>query len=162
MGREVRRVPLNWQHPQNESGKFIPLLPGCYDAKKARYEQGAAWWHAGFYWDYRTNGFAFKDADMTGTYEDWAGPSPECADYMPHWTAQEAIGWQMYEDTTEGTPLSPVMETPEALAHWLVTHKASRWGGETASYEEWMRVIDGGFGGLIMAASPTVWQRIKE
>lgn len=28
MGREVRRVPANWQHPKDDNGNFIPLLDG--------------------------------------------------------------------------------------------------------------------------------------
>lgn len=26
MGREVRRVPENWEHPRNEKGDYIPLF----------------------------------------------------------------------------------------------------------------------------------------
>lgn len=26
MGREVRRVPANWEHPKDERGNFIPLF----------------------------------------------------------------------------------------------------------------------------------------
>lgn len=26
MGREVRRVPANWQHPKNVEGHYVPLL----------------------------------------------------------------------------------------------------------------------------------------
>ena len=26
MGREVRKVPKDWQHPKNESGHYVPLF----------------------------------------------------------------------------------------------------------------------------------------
>ena len=28
MGREVRRVPADWQHPKDARGRFIPLFDG--------------------------------------------------------------------------------------------------------------------------------------
>lgn len=28
MGREVRRVPAEWQHPKDERGRYIPLFDG--------------------------------------------------------------------------------------------------------------------------------------
>ncbi len=49
----------------------------------------------------------------------------------------------MCETTTEGTPISPVMETPEELAKWLVTNKASAFASRSASYEAWLEVCRG-------------------
>ena len=51
-------------------------------------------------------------------------------------------GWQLWSTTTEGTPMSPVFETPEKLAQWLVDTKASTFGTDTATYEEWLRFIN--------------------
>lgn len=51
----------------------------------------------------------------------------------------------MYENTSEGTPISPAFETPEELAHWLADNGASAFGSETASYESWLRICRGGF-----------------
>ena len=64
---------------------------------------------------------------------------------MPRWTDAERTHLMMYEDTSEGTPISPAFETPEELARWLVDNKASAFGGDTASYEGWLRVAQGGF-----------------
>ena len=47
-----------------------------------------------------------------------AGDPPEA--FTPDWPDSERTHWQMYEQTSEGTPISPVMESPEALARWLV------------------------------------------
>lgn len=54
-------------------------------------------------------------------------------------------GWQMWETTTEGSPMSPVFKTPEELAHWLTTSDASAMGSQTATYNEWMSMIKQGW-----------------
>ena len=54
-------------------------------------------------------------------------------------------GWQMWEDTTEGSPISPVFATAEALAQWLATNKADPAGGGTATYEQWLAMIRKGW-----------------
>ena len=43
---------------------------------------------------------------------------------------EERTHYQMYETCTEGTPISPVMETPENLARWLADNGASAFGGQ--------------------------------
>ena len=62
---------------------------------------------------------------------------------MPHWRNGEATHYQMYETTTEGTPISPAMESPEELAHWLVDNQVSAFGDQTASFEAWLMVAQG-------------------
>ena len=51
----------------------------------------------------------------------------------------------MYEDTSEGTPISPAFQTPEELAHWLADTNASAFGNDGASYEAWLRIARGGW-----------------
>ncbi len=54
-------------------------------------------------------------------------------------------GWQMWEDCSEGSPISPVFKTPEELAHWLEDTGASAFGSSTARYDEWMATIRAGY-----------------
>jgi hypothetical protein len=68
---------------------------------------------------------------------------PLDADDMPQWKPGEATCFQMYENVTEGTPLSPVMDSPEALAQWLADNKASAFADHPASYEAWLKVCRG-------------------
>lgn len=77
------------------------------------------------------------------TYEQWAGQRPHKDDYMPDWPAEQRTHLMMYEDTTEGTPISPAFKTPEELARWLVDNKASACGSDTGSYEDWLRAVSG-------------------
>jgi len=40
----------------------------------------------------------------------------------------EGVGWQMWEDTSEGSPISPVFKTAEELAQWLEDNGAPKSG----------------------------------
>lgn len=142
MSRKVRRVPANWEHPKNEEGNFIPLLGGSFKKRAAEWDEEAAQWAKGFY---RLFGDKWKpkEPDKTGTFEEWDGPRPEEHGYMPEWPEAARTHFQMYETTTEGTPISPVMETPEALARWLFDNEASACGSVGATYEQWLAMIKG-------------------
>lgn len=70
---------------------------------------------------------------------------PDRDDYMPDFPEGTATGWCMYETTSEGTPISPVFDTPEALARWLADTGASAFGGRTATYEQWLSTIRQGW-----------------
>jgi len=120
MGREVRRVPATWEHPKDERGRFIPM-----------HER-----------------FCYTESEIEeGLREGWLKNQPPLygVPTMPQWPESERTHYQMYEDCTEGTPISPVMETPEALARWLADTGASSFGGMTADYEAWLRVCRGGW-----------------
>lgn len=78
-------------------------------------------------------------------YWQWAGNPPDAKYYRPNWREETRTHYQMYETTSEGTPLSPVMESPEVLARWLTDNNASACGNEGASYEGWLRVCKGGY-----------------
>ena len=49
---------------------------------------------------------------------------------------------QMYETTTEGTPMSPVFAQAEELAQWLADHEVSVFGDCLATKEQWLRIIE--------------------
>ena len=91
MSREIRRVPLDWQHPRGVDGYLVPLSDG--------YAEAVAEWE--------------RDPEYWG-----ARPKPER--YMPDWPKGTALGWQVYESVTEGTPTSPVFATEDALVAWLM------------------------------------------
>lgn len=118
MGREVRRVPADWQHPR-------------YSADDAPHDKAVG---------------RFKP--LNDGYADTAARFMEMAteeEYMPDWPEADRTHFMMYEDTSEGTPISPAFATPEELARWLADTGASSFGSMTASYEAWLRVAKGGF-----------------
>jgi len=124
MQREMRRVPANWQHPRKESGSsFKPLLQG-------------------FQKDFEEFSEMARVEGMRAAV-DSLGQAPKRENYMPEWTEEEATHFQMYENTSEGTPVSPVMESSEKLARWLVENNASAFAGQPVSYEAWLKVAKG-------------------
>lgn len=54
-------------------------------------------------------------------------------------------GWQMWETCSEGSPISPVMDSPEELAQWLAHNRTSAFGSRTATKEEWLAMIQEGW-----------------
>lgn len=147
MGREVRKVPANWEHPRNEHGHYKPLHGRSFAADLADWEEGAAKWDQGYVQDYsvypETAWKPKRGDEDCETYADWAGEKPLAEWYMPDWPESERTHFMMYEDTTEGTPISPAFATPEELARWLADTGASAFGGMTATYEEWLNMIVG-------------------
>ena len=63
--------------------------------------------------------------------EEWVKTEPPKGDW-----------YQMWETTSEGSPLSPAFKTKEELARWLVDNKASSFGSSISTYEQWMKMID--------------------
>lgn len=145
MGREVRMVPKDWQHPKDqrftgEQSRYLALYEGSWYADRlSDWEEESAKWARGEYPDY------VDDESKNLTYEEWGGEKPDPADYMPNWPESERTHYMMYEDTSEGTPISPAFETPEELARWLADTGASSFGNSTATYEQWLKVCKGGW-----------------
>lgn len=127
MGREVRKVPPDWEHPKEKDGRYRPLLSGE---------------------SYRADAAAFA-ALVTSVGREEAieeyGFEPDARDYMLADVPEEqCTHYMMYEDTSEGTPISPAFATKEELCRWLVDNKVSIFGSDPADYETWMRVANGG------------------
>lgn len=98
--------------------------------------------------------YAEAMADFAANPEDWDGHEPQREDYMPDFGSDpRTLGFCMYEETSEGTPISPVFHTPEALARWLADTEASTFGSMTATYEQWLRVCRGGWAPSAVADS---------
>jgi len=145
MGREVRRVPKNWKHPKDKNGIYIPLFNGTGFAEKCKdWDEEKKAWKKGFRKDFCTKKWIkIEDKNLKYSYEEWNGEKPDKKNYMPEWSEKEKTHLQMYEDCTEGMPISPVLETPEELAIWLVDNKISACGKQTATYEGWLKVCKG-------------------
>lgn len=142
MGREVRRVPPDWEHPDQENGRGLqPLYDESFDEAARRWKEQFLAWEDGH------NATFDRPRDGTDTEEFWEynGQPPERAYYRPDWPEETRTHYQMYETVTEGTPISPVMPSPEPLARWLADHNANAGAGAHANYEAWLRVCLGGY-----------------
>jgi hypothetical protein len=149
MGREIRMVPPGWQHPKDTHGKYIPLMKGPFSKAHAEWDEEAAHWENGEVLDYlawpERRIFKLSDVTKSETYAEYAGNRPIKSDYMPEFPEGTATMFCMYEDTSEGTPISPAFTTPEKLARWLADTGASAFGGRTATYEQWLAMCRTGW-----------------
>lgn len=151
MGREVRMVPENWEHPKDENGKYIPLMNGDFSNILSKYKEEKLQWQKGFRTDFKGGWKPKSEDELKMSFIDWNGEEPKIEDYMPQWEDDEKTHLQMYEDTSEGTPISPVFSNANDLARWLSDNNASAFGGMTATYEEWLSMIGKGYAvGMVM------------
>ena len=123
MGREIRRVPIHWQHPRKPDGDYQPLYDEDYETAARLWLMECVRWE--YHW--LEHGCGPEGCD-TRYYWDWEGSSPEDTYYRPAWQPGTKMGFQMYETVTEGTPLSPVFPSKQLLADWLCTH--TDWCGD--------------------------------
>jgi len=148
MGREVRRVPADWQHPKvtrpnylkgRMEERFQPMFDRPF--APAMREWIAEWeaWERGERPDY------CDESNAKLPFWEWSGPPPDPAYYRPDWPEESRTHLMMYEDTSEGTPISPAFATPEELARWLADNKASSFASDTATYEQWLQVCKGAY-----------------
>lgn len=143
MSRKCRRVPAGWVHPFDFARKqHVPLHNG-FDAAKREYDEISAKWEDGLVEDYLDGGWKPREPGYSTTLEEWHGERPDPANYCPDWPEAERTHYQMYEETSEGTPISPVFATPEDLARWLADNGASAFAGMTLSYERWLEIAKG-------------------
>jgi len=126
MGREIRMVPPNWEHPkkstlrfENGAYQYVDSDQSMYDT---RYEDACKdWtdeynkWTSGDFPDYA------DEDDRKMPYWDWAGMPPDKEYYRP-WKDEEATWYQLWQTVSEGTPVSPPFATKEELANYLAVN----------------------------------------
>lgn len=137
MGREIRRVPANWEHPRRDC-KHSPWAGGCDEAKR----NGGKCYQPLYDRDYEVDAREWLSeciAWENGTHKDCAkykvdhpffwnfscGP-PNKEYYRPKWTDEERTHQQVYETVSEGTPVTPAFATKEELVEYLVAN-GDRW-----------------------------------
>jgi len=135
MGREVRRVPVDWEPPDH------PHHDETYEHARAAWQAGKARWESG------------EDPDSLRyrqySWEDWHGEEPDDpAYYRPEWPEGTPLGYCYYTTVTEGNALSPVFATSEELADWLVSH-------EGMSPEGARRFVEAGWAPSLISSSST-------
>ncbi len=137
MGREVRMVSKDWEHPKSDrpNREYVPLHTG-FNVSVAEWDKENNDWKCGIFPTYA------DEADRNLSYSEWGGSRPVQEDYMPEF--ENADYYMMYETCTEGTPISPAFKTQEELATWLCSTGASAFAGQSAGYEQWLNMIKAG------------------
>jgi hypothetical protein len=122
MGLEVRRVSMSFMWPIGETwpGFVNPFWVECRKCGAGDKDCG------------RCHG-AEVDPDVQTLFDAW-----EAMETDP----PAGEGWQMWETVGEGSPVSPVCETPEKLAEYMTENP---WSIHKATYEQWLRMIACGY-----------------
>ena len=117
MGREIRRVPSDWEHPRytkenanrtQDIGSYMAIHDQDYQSACEEWYQKAA---------------SFQPIGESQWYHEYEGNPPSWDSYRERrWTPEEATHYQVYETVTEGTPLTPVFGSKEELIEYLVKH----------------------------------------
>lgn len=128
MGREVKRVPLDFDHPL-EKVWYGYQITFCHE----EYNEGCE----------RCREFARIMGIPMIEYD--CEPGKPCPDWKKHFKVDppEGEGWQLWETTTEGAPVSPVFRTPEELAEWCEGN-ATVFADIKATKNEWLEAIKSG------------------
>lgn len=123
MGREIRKVPANWEHPMCKDSIGRDRLQPMYDQ---RFEERFAEWladfdrvRAGNLEDYEKSCYTSALPLAKWLLEDGVPPDPV---YYRPWRDEEATWFQVWETVSEGTPVTPPFATKEELVDYLVEH----------------------------------------
>jgi hypothetical protein len=119
MGREIRTVPPDWEHPKAyQYGRYdyVPLLDKSYEEALAEWQEEKRKWDAGERPDY------YKDEEYPNgiSFEEWHGEAPDSDYHRPAWPEESRTAIQIYETVSEGTPVSPVFSDKEEAITWVI------------------------------------------
>lgn len=64
------------------------------------------------------------------------------------------VGYQIWETVSEGSPISPVFKTPEALADWMAAPGNGWRSDQGTTREQWLRFINGPGWAPTLVSSP--------
>lgn len=121
MGRMVKRVPLDFDWPIGVSwqGYIMPDELWLEECEECDGDGCPA-----------CDGSGLEGTtEQRAAYLSWEASGPPAGE-----------GWQMWQTTTEPTPLSPVFQTAEELADWC-TDNATAFASHKNTREGWLRFI---------------------
>ena len=140
MGRELRKVPANWEHPKKDDGKYQPMFNRYYG------DELNEWFYGHQQWENSTHKDLVEQPELKEKYPFYAmyhGNPPDVEYYQTRkFKPEELTHIQLYESTTEGTPLSPVFKADEleALCAWAAEN-ATTFATCKTTKEEWFRML---------------------
>lgn len=143
MGREIRKVPANWEHPKKDNGGYQPLYKEYYEDAFNEWLDNHNKWADGTHADLKEHPEYKSDYPFYAMY---GGNPPDVEYYQTRkYNEDELTHIQLYENTSEGTPLSPVFRADEFenLCEWAAEN-ASTFADHKASKEDWMKMLSDG------------------
>lgn len=121
MGREIRQVPADWEHPRDSRGHYLALYDESYEDAAREWIDNAEAWLRGEQLKYGPDPGSKYDQPRTLTgFAEYFGHGPDPESYRSVFTS-EPVSYQVYETVSEGTPVSPVFATVDDMVGWLST-----------------------------------------
>ncbi len=137
MGREIRMVPPNWEHPTGKNSGFQSMYDEDFETAAKKWKEEYALWVKGKH----------PGQPQDCEFWEWAGDPPDRESYRPKFT-EEPTWFQMYETVSEGTPVSPPFATKQELEDYLV-ERGDFWdqsrGDGGGKRENAKRFVESGF-----------------
>ena len=121
MSREIREVPPDWQHPEDENGKYISVFDRTFQDAETEWLQNAQ------LWEKQQHPHQLDSPNYTThvtDYSHWDERPTDPSRYRPAHLESPSC-YQVYETVTGGTPVSPVFQTLRELAEYLVSSGAA-------------------------------------
>lgn len=143
MGRQLRRVTSDWEHPKKEDGNLHPLINEYYGDALMTWIKNNKLWEEGTHPDLKEYSLSKVEYPF---YSMWGGNAPDVDYYQKKkYSEKELTHIQLYENTSEGTPLSPVFKADELdkLCEWAETN-ATTFADFKATKKEWMDMLSDG------------------
>lgn len=169
MGREIRRVPVNWEHPKRkdltgrDTDQYQPLYDKDAETAWSDWMDGFEEWKAGelakTIEEHPEHGYKLDEPYRS--FCDWDGEPPDPKYHRPKWPEDAVLGFAVYETVSEGTPVTPAFATKEELIDYLATQGTywdddkpwSREAAEKFVEQEWapsLMIMFGESGGKII------------
>lgn len=137
MGRELRRVPMDFDYPLNTVwyGYFMNYVPNtCMSVKDREYCESCKEYA-------RIKGIEISDYGCPN-YNDYFSEVTEKLKSLCE--PPKGEGYQLWETTSEGSPVSPVFKTLDELCEWCQDN-ATTLADFKASKEEWKQMLEKDF-----------------
>ena len=143
IGRELRKVPANWEHPKGDDGRYQPMREEFYGDALNEWLRNHNEWEGG------THPNLIETPELKKKYPFWAmweSNPPDVKHYQTKkYLPEELTHIQLYEDTSEGTPVSPVFRADELdkLCEYAAEN-CTTFARFKTTKEEWFKMLGGG------------------
>ena len=164
MGIQLYHVPADWKHPTDSDYRarrdsMLAYQPPQNAKWRTLYmdeswgEATLAWWGERIvyrltrlvaYWP-SVLGWIEEPMAIRFPHDDESDNTPpKHFDYRPRWRKRDMTHVQLYETVSEGTPISPVMPSVEALADWCAAQTREVWVSTRMDRDGWLRFFGRG------------------
>lgn len=123
MGREIRLVIPNWEHPKDEDGRYIPMYENSAQKEFLQWlEEYRNWVQQGLAKVIEEQPeLEYDFASPYVSFCNYYGSPPNPENYFPNWEEGSNTWYQVYETVTEGTPVTPPFSSSDELVNYLIS-----------------------------------------